>query len=151
MKFLSQFIDEVFDKTIMDNISLSGFQISLTFPNIIWNVVTSYSKGQSFLRQPEVGQNIIMLIFICWRKYQNKSCNIRCTGKVESTVADSSFQFGFIKSDLAFVPLFHRHPTDSLFYPLIESKLSESVFFSRCFLCRITRRQHLIHADCLVE
>ena len=27
----------------------------------------------------------------------------------------------FIKSDLAFVPLFHRHPTHCLFYPLIES------------------------------
>ena len=92
-----------------------------------------------------------MLIFICWRKYQNKSCNIRCTGKVESTVADSSFQFGFIKSDLAFVPLFHRHPTHRLFYPLIQTQLPKGVLFAGSFLCRVTRRHHLIHSNGFIQ
>ena len=77
MKFLSQFIDEVFDKTVVNHISFSCFQIALPFPHIIWNMVTSYSEGQCFFRQPEVRKNIIMLIFICWRKDKHKSCNIR--------------------------------------------------------------------------
>jgi len=92
-----------------------------------------------------------MLIFICWRKNKHESCNICGTGKVESTVADSSFEFGFIKSNLAFVPLFHRHPTYRLFYPLIQTQLPKGVLFAGSFFCRVTRSHHLIHTDCLVE
>ena len=77
VKLLSQFIDEVFDKTIVNHISLSGFQKALPFPYIIWDMVTSYSKRQSFLRQPEVGQNIIMLIIFSRWKDKHESCNIR--------------------------------------------------------------------------
>ena len=92
-----------------------------------------------------------MLILFRWRKHQNKSCNIRCTGKVKTTVADSSFQFGFIKIHLAFVPLLHRHPTHRLFYPLIQTQLSKSIFFTGSFLCRITRSYHLIHTDSFIK
>ena len=151
VKLLSQFIDEVFDKAIVNHIPLSCFQIALPFPYIIRNVVTPYSEGQRFFRQPEVRQNVVMLIVFSGWKDKHKSCNIRCAGKVESTVADSSFQFRFIKGNLAFIPFLHRHPTHCLFYPLIQTQLSKSIFFAGSLLCRITRRHHLIHADCLVE
>ena len=151
MKFLSQLIDEVFDKTIVNHISLSCFQIALPFPYIIWNMVTSYSEWQCFFRQPEVGKNIIMLVIFCWRKDKHESCNIRCTGKVKPTVADTTCKHLFIKSHLAFVPLFHWHPTHRLFYPLIQTQLSKSIFFTGSFLCRITRSHHLIHADGLIQ
>ena len=151
MKLLPQFIDEVFDKTVVNHIALSGFQIALPFPNIIWNMVTSYSEGQCFFRQPEVRENIIMLIFICWRKDKHESCNICCTGKVKPTVADTTCKHLFIKSDLAFIPFLHRHPTHRLFYPLIQTQLSKSIFFTGSFLCRITRRHHLIHSDGFVQ
>ena len=55
VKLLPQFIDEIFDKTIVNHIALRSFQIALPFPNIIWNMVTSYSERQCFFRQPEVG------------------------------------------------------------------------------------------------
>ena len=151
MKLLSQLIDEVFDKTVVNHISLSRFQVALPFPYIIWDMVTSYSKWQCFFRQPEVGQNIIMLVIICWRKYQDKSCNIRCRGKVKSTIANTPSKHLFIKSNLAFVPLFHRHPTHRLFYPLIQTQLPKRIFLARRFFCRITRSHHLIHSDGLIE
>ena len=43
MEFLPQFIDEVFDKAIVDNIALRCFQITLLLPHIIGNVVTANS------------------------------------------------------------------------------------------------------------
>ena len=78
MEFLSQFIDEVFDKAIVNYIPLSGFQVALPFPNIIWNVVTSYSEWQCFFRQPEVRKNIIMfIIFSRWKdKYKSRNIGI---------------------------------------------------------------------------
>ena len=92
-----------------------------------------------------------MFIVFSWRKCQNKSCNICCTGKVKPTVADTTCKHLFIKSHLAFVPLLHRHPTHCLFYPLIQTELSESIFLSGSFLCRITRSHHLIHSDGLIQ
>ena len=151
MKFLSQFIDEVLDKTIVNHISLSRFQVALPFPNIIWNMVTSYSEGQRFFRQPEVRQNIIMFIIFSRWKDKYKSCNICCTGKVKSTIADTPSKYLFIKSNLAFVPLFHRHPTHRLFYPLIQTQLPKRIFLARRFFCRVTRSHHLIHADGLIQ
>ena len=92
-----------------------------------------------------------MLIFICWRKDKHESCNIRCTGKVKSTIADTPVKHLFIKSDLAFVPFLHRHPTYRLFYPLIQTQLSKRIFLAGSLLCRITRSHHLIHADGLIQ
>ena len=135
----------------MDNIPLSCFQVSLPFPNIIWDMVTPNSEWQCFFRQPEVRKNIIMFIIFSRWKDKYKSCNICCTGKVKTAVADSSFEFGFIKSNLAFVPLFHRHPTHCLFYPLIQTQLPKGVLFAGSLLCRITRSHHLIHADGLIQ
>ena len=151
MKFLSQLIDEVFDKTIVNHISLSCFQIALPFPYIIWNMVTSYSKGQSFLRQPEVGQNIIMFIIFSRWKDKYKSCYICCRGKVKTTIANTPGKQFFIKNHIAFVPLFHRHPTYRLFYPLIQTQLPKRIFLARRFFCRVTRSHHLIHADGLIQ
>lgn len=151
MKFLSQLIDEVFDKTIVNHISLSCFQIALPFPYIIWNMVTSYSKGQSFLRQPEVGQNIIMFIIFSRWKDKYKSCYICCRGKVKTTIANTPGKPLFIKRYFAFIPFLHRHPADSLFYPLIQTQLPKRIFLARRFFCRITRSHHLIYSDGFVE
>ena len=92
----------------------------------------------------------MLIIFSGW-KDKHESCNICCTGKVKTAVADSSFQFRFIKIHLAFVPLLHRHPTYCLFYPLIQTQLPKRIFLARCFLCRVTRSHHLIHADGLIQ
>ena len=151
MKLLPQFIYEIFNKTIVNNVAFGSFQIALSLPYIIWNMVTSYSEWQCFFRQPEVRQNIIMFIIFSRWKDKYKSCNICCTGKVKPTVADTTCKHLFIKSDLAFVPFFHRHPTHRLFYPLIQTQLSKSIFFTGSFLCRITRSHHLIHADGLIQ
>ena len=151
MKLLPQFIDEVFDKAIVNHISFSGFQVALPFPYIIWNVVTPYSEWQCFLRQPEVREDIIMLIIFSRRKDKHKSCNICCTGKVKSTIADTPSKHLFIKSNLAFVPLFHRHPTNRLFYPLIQTQLPKRIFLARRFFCRVTRCYDLIHTDSFIQ
>jgi len=62
MKLLPQFIYEIFNKTIVNNVAFGSFQIALSLPYIIWNMVTSYSEWQCFFRQPEVRKNIIMFI-----------------------------------------------------------------------------------------
>jgi len=147
VKLLSQFFNEVFDKTIVNHISISGFQVALPFPYIIWNMVTSYSEGQCFLRQPEVRQNRIYLIIVCWREHQNKSCNIRSTGKVKSTVADSSTKEFWNYRSITSIPFFHWHPSNRLFYPLIQTQLSECVLFTRILSGRIASSFNFIHSD----
>ena len=92
-----------------------------------------------------------MFIVFCRRKHQNKCCYICSRGKIKSTIADTPSKHLFIKSNLAFIPFLNRHPTNSLFYPLIQTQLSKSIFLAGCFLCRITRSHHLIHSDGLIQ
>ena len=92
-----------------------------------------------------------MFIFFCWWKNKHKCRNVSSGGEVKTAVADTPCKFIFIKAELAFIPFLHWHPADSLFYPLIESKLSESILLAGSFLCRITRRYNFIHSDSLVK
>ena len=114
-------------------------------------MITSYTERQCFLRQPEVRKNIIMFIIFSRWKDKYKSCNICCAGKVKTTITNTTCKHLFIKSDLAFVPFFHRHPTHRLFYPLIQTQLPKRIFLARRFLCRITRSYHLIHTDSFIK
>ena len=147
MEFLPQFLDEIFDKTIVNHISLSGFQVTLPFPHIIWNMVTSYSEWQSFFREPEVRQNRIYLIILSRWKDKDKSRNICSTGKVKSTVADSSTKEFWNYRSITSIPFFHWHPSNRLFYPLIQTQLSECVLFTRILSGRIASSFNLIHSD----
>ena len=92
-----------------------------------------------------------MFVFFRWRKGKYKSCNIRCAGKVKATITNTTCQHLFIKRNLAFIPLFHRHPTHRLFYPLIQTQLPKGVLFAGSLLCRITRSHHLIHSNGFIQ
>ena len=92
----------------------------------------------------------MFIIFSRWKdKY--KSCYICCRGKVKTTIANTPGKPLFIKRYFAFIPFLHRHPADSLFYPLIQTQLPKRIFLARRFFCRITRSHHLIYSDGFVE
>ncbi len=54
MKFLSEIINEIFDKAIMDHVPLRSLQKSLPLPYVIRNMVTPHTQAHIFFRYPEV-------------------------------------------------------------------------------------------------
>ena len=114
---------EPFDKSlnvsVMDNITLGSFQISLLLPKIIRHMIAPDSKFDVVLRYPEVRENDVLVILILRWEHQNKCRNIRGGRQVQSTIADTPFEVIFVYGKGTFVPEMHRHPADGLFDPLI--------------------------------
>ena len=126
----AQAFDEFFDIAVVNDIALSGLEVSLPFPHIVWHMVTPDSKVEVVLRYPEVRQDDVLVVLVFRRKHQNKCCNIRCGGQVQTAVADATFQVILADSELTLVPLVHRHPAHRLFHPLVKSQLSEGVLLA---------------------
>ena len=131
----------------MNDIALGGLQISLPLPHIVWHMVTPDSQVEVVLRYPEVRQDDVLVILIFWRKHQNERRNVRCGRKVQTAVADATFQIILVDGELAFVPLVHRHPANCLFDPLVESQLSEGVLLAGVLLCRLAGVFDLVDAN----
>ena len=123
----AQLVDEGLNKAIVDDISLGGFQIPLLFPHIIGNVIPAHPQVEIILRYPEERQDHIFIAFIFRREYQHEGGNIRGGGKVKAAIARPALQGLRVYRKGAFIPLFHRHPADSLLYPLAEPKLPEQI------------------------
>ena len=135
----------------MHDIALGGQQVALPLPEVVWDVIAPNAQIKRFLRQPEVRENIIMLVLIGRREHQHESRNIRRRGKVEPAVADTTFEQRFIKIHLAGVPLVHRHPAYRLLYPLVQAELPEGVLLAGILLCRFAGGFNLVHADGFAE
>ena len=56
----------------MDDISFGGLQKALSFPDVVRDMVSSDSKLQRIFRYPKIRKNAELVIFIQWRKHQNK-------------------------------------------------------------------------------
>ena len=110
-------------------------------------MVAVHAKLDVVLREPEIGENDILLILRSWRENKHKCRDIRSAGKVESAIADAPFQRFFVHGKGAGVPLLHWHPADGLLHPLVQPELPKGVF-----LCRILHRAvacvlHLVDVD----
>ena len=79
VEFLSQLFNEFFNVAVVNNISLCGLQVSLSFPHIIRHMVTLYTQVKCALGYPGVGQNDVLIFVIKRREYKYKCRNIRCT------------------------------------------------------------------------
>ena len=110
-------------------------------------MVTVYTQGQNILWNPEVRQNYVLILLIKRREHENKSCNICCRRKIKPTVADAPLQFVLVYSECALVLFLHRHPAHRLLYPLVQTKLSESVLLAGVLLCGIASGFDLIYSD----
>jgi len=114
-------------------------------------MVVPDTEVKRFLRQPEIRQNIIMVVLVGRRKHQHECRDIRRGREVETAITYTPFQQRFVEIDLAGIPLVHRHPADGLFHPLIQTELPEGVFFAGILLCGFAGCFHLVHADGLTE
>ena len=74
---LTEPFNELLDKTVMNNISLRCLQVTLSFPYIVWNVVTVYSDSQVILGYPKVRKNNVFIVLIKRRKNKHECRNIR--------------------------------------------------------------------------
>lgn len=92
-----------------------------------------------------------MIVLISRREYQHESRDVRGRGQVQTAVAYTTFEEGFIEIHLAGIPFVHRHPADGLLHPLIEPELPEGVFFAGILLGGFAGGFHLVHADGLTE
>lgn len=144
---LTQAFDKFLNVAVVNDIALGGLQISLPLPHIVWHMVTPDSQVEVVLRYPEVRQDDVLVILIFWRKHQNERRNVRCGRKVQTAVADATFQIILVDGELAFVPLVHRHPANCLFDPLVESQLSEGVLLAGVLLCRLAGVFDLVDAN----
>ena len=112
--------DEFLDVSVVDDVALRGFEISLTLPHIVGNMVALDAKVERLLRPPEIWQDAVFVVLVKRREYQHECRDVRGGGQVKSAVADASFQIVLGNSKRTGVPLVHRHPSDRLLYPLIE-------------------------------
>ena len=71
---------EIFDVSIVNNISFRSLKIAFSFPQIIGNMIPSYSKVKRIFRHPEIRKNYKFIILIKWRKHKHECRDIRCTG-----------------------------------------------------------------------
>ena len=79
MKFCSQLINELLDKSIMDDIALGGLKTSLGCPYIIWDMIPSDTQPHVIFRYPEIRKYHIFFHIISWREHQHECRDIRRT------------------------------------------------------------------------
>ena len=115
-----EILDELLDKSVMNDIAFGRFEIAFLLPEVVRNVITPHTKINVVLRNPEVGENHIFIRLIPWREDEDKGCDIRCGRKVETAIADTALQLIRIHGKGTGVPFVHRHPADGLLYPLVQ-------------------------------
>ena len=82
-----QLPDELFDKSVVDHISLRRHQISLLFPHIVGDGCPPHPQRNRILRHPEEREHDIFLILCPRREHQHKGCDVTGAGKVKAGVA----------------------------------------------------------------
>ena len=110
-------------------------------------MVTAHTKVEIVFGNPEVRQDDVLVILIGRWKNKHQCRDIRGGGQVQTTIADTAFQIVLIDSELAFIPKVHRHPTDSLLDPLVQTELPECVLLAGILLCRLTGITNLVDAN----
>jgi hypothetical protein len=72
IEFMPKIVNEIFNKSVMNHIPLRDIQEALPPPKFIRHMIPSDTQVKCFLRQPEIRQKIISVIFRNRRKDQNK-------------------------------------------------------------------------------
>ena len=49
------------------------------------------------------------------------------------------------------IPFFHRHPSDCLLDPLVQTQLTEGILLAGILLCRVAGSFNFINADCDIK
>ena len=81
--FLTQIADELFDISVVDDVSLRGLQVSLPFPDIVLDVVAPDAHRKRILRKPEIRQHDILLVLVPGREDHYKCSQIAGRGKIK--------------------------------------------------------------------
>ena len=66
----TEVFDEFLDVSVVDDVALGGFEISLPLPDIVGNMVELYSQVERFFRHPEVRQDAVLVILVLRREHQ---------------------------------------------------------------------------------
>ena len=114
-------------------------------------MISSDTQVKSIFRHPKVRKNDVFIVFVLRREHQHKGCNVRCRRKVKTAIADTPFQFILVHRKCTGIPFFHRHPTNSLLDPLVQTKLPEGILLAGILLCRVAGSFNFINANCDIQ
>lgn len=79
---LPQVIYEFFNKSIVDDIAFRCLEVSLLFPHVIGHMIPLHTKVNRILRHPEIGKDLVFVVFVLRRKHKDEGRDIRGRGKV---------------------------------------------------------------------
>ena len=146
-----QLVDRFPHEIVVHHIALGDMEQPHALPYIVRNMVSPHSKVKCFSRQPEVGYNDVFIIFVQRRKHQHKCRDIRCAGQVKSRIALPSSEL--FKVDWKITPVVDmlRNPCHRTAYPLIQTKLTEYVFFRWVCQCLAVSVTHSVDGDSVSE
>ena len=74
---LTEVFDEFFDVSVMNDVALGRFQVTLPFPYVIWDMIPCHAGLHIIFGDPEVRQNDVFVIFVFRREHEHKRCDIR--------------------------------------------------------------------------
>ena len=137
---LAQLLDNLFDKAVVDDISLGRHQVALLVPDIIRNGCPAHTLGDRILRNPEKWKHDVFFFRGSGREHQHKSRDVSGAGQVQSAItvtAFEGFQIDWLIAEV--VDVFGDEPGQRG-DPHIQTELLEHILLCRviqCFLVRI--------------
>ena len=147
----AQLRDELLDEAVMHHVPLGRMDEALTLPFVVHHMIAPDAQLHGVLREPEVRQHNILLFIIPWREHQHHGRQVAGAGKVKPGIAGAAFQFIFIDSAAAFIPLVHGHPSNALLDPLVQTQLTEHVLIGWRFLGLAECVPYLVDGDRFVQ
>ena len=148
---LTQILNKFLNEAVMDHVSLCRHQIALLVPDVIGDGCPAHTKGNRFLRDPEIGEKDILLILRPWREHQHKGGNVPGTGKIQPSVALPAFERLYINGSIPKVVDMLRNEPGQARHPHIETELFKHIFFRRVLQCVPVHIPDTLNLDGLTE
>ena len=132
---LAQLLDNLFDKAVVDDISLGRHQVALLIPDIIRNGCPAHPLGDRVLRYPEKRKHDVLLLWNSGREHQHKSRDVSSAGQVQSSITVTAFKCFHIDWLIAEVIDVFRDKPSQRGHPHVQTKLLEHILLCRVIQC----------------
>ena len=148
---LAQFLDNFFDKAVVDDIAFCRHQIPLLIPDIIRNGCPAHTLGDRILRYPEKRKHDVLLLWNSGREHQHKSRDVSGAGQVQSSITVTAFKCFHIDWLVAKVVDVFRDEPGQRGHPHIQTKLLEHVLLCRVVQCFLVCIPDTLDLDSLAQ
>ena len=148
---LAQFLDDLFDKTVVDDIALGRHQVALLVPDIIRNGCPAHTLGDRILRYPEERKHDVFFFRGSGREHQHKSSDVSGAGQVQSSITVTAFEsFHIDKLVAEVIDVFWDEPGQRG-HPHIQTELLEHILLCRIVQCLLIRIPNTLDLNGLAE